>query len=62
MNIAPETVAKLAQDCKNIIAIKEANPDVNQADEIYRLTNGMEFYIYSGNDDRHPYSAQARVV
>lgn len=52
VNIAPETVAKLAQDCKNIIAIKEANPDVNQADEIYRLTQNMKFYIYSGNDDR----------
>ncbi|MCX7654521.1 MAG: 4-hydroxy-tetrahydrodipicolinate synthase [Fervidobacterium sp.] len=51
VNISPETVARLASDCKNIVAIKEANPDVNQADEIYRLTNG-QFYIYSGNDDR----------
>lgn len=51
VNIAPETVARLASDCKNILAIKEANSDVNQADEIYRLTNG-QFYIYSGNDDR----------
>lgn len=64
VNIAPETVAKLAQDCKNIVAIKEANPDVNQADEIYRLTRGMEFYIYSGNDDRafHMCCAGARGV
>ncbi len=51
VNISPETVARLASDCKNIVAIKEANADVNQADEIYRLTNG-DFCIYSGNDDR----------
>lgn len=63
VNIAPETVAKLASDCKNIVAIKEANPDVAQADEIYRLTGGS-FYIYSGNDDRafHMICAGARGV
>lgn len=51
VNISPETVARLATECKNIVAIKEANSDVNQSDEIYRLTNG-KFVIYSGNDDR----------
>lgn len=63
VNISPDTVAKLASDCKNIVAIKEANADVNQADEIYRLTNG-DFYIYSGNDDRafHMICAGARGV
>ncbi|KAF2961970.1 4-hydroxy-tetrahydrodipicolinate synthase [Fervidobacterium sp. 2310opik-2] len=63
VNISPETVARLASDCKNIVAIKEANTDVNQADEIYRLTNG-DFYIYSGNDDRafHMICAGAKGV
>ncbi|MFN3691610.1 MAG: 4-hydroxy-tetrahydrodipicolinate synthase [Fervidobacterium sp.] len=63
VNISPETVARLAADCKNIIAIKEANSDVNQSDEIYRLTNG-EFIIYSGNDDRafHMICAGAKGV
>ncbi len=64
INIAPETVAKLAESVQNIRAIKEANADVNQADEIYRLTRGMNFYIYSGNDDRafHMICAGARGV
>ncbi|MFN6991469.1 MAG: 4-hydroxy-tetrahydrodipicolinate synthase [Fervidobacterium sp.] len=63
VNISPETVARLAAECKNIIAIKEANSDVNQSDEIYRLTNG-EFIIYSGNDDRafHMICAGAKGV
>ncbi|MGB9614925.1 MAG: 4-hydroxy-tetrahydrodipicolinate synthase [Fervidobacterium sp.] len=63
INIAPETVARLASDCKNIKAIKEANSDINQADEIYRLTEG-KFVIYSGNDDRafHMVCAGAKGV
>ncbi|ODN30498.1 4-hydroxy-tetrahydrodipicolinate synthase [Fervidobacterium thailandense] len=64
VNISPETVARLASDCPNIVAIKEANPDVSQSDEIYRLTRGMNFYIYSGNDDRafHMMCAGAKGV
>uniref|UniRef100_A0A7C4VU34 4-hydroxy-tetrahydrodipicolinate synthase n=1 Tax=Fervidobacterium thailandense TaxID=1008305 RepID=A0A7C4VU34_9BACT len=64
VNILPETVARLASDCSNIVAIKEANPDVGQSDEIYRLTWAMNFYIYSGNDDRafHTMCAGAKGV
>lgn len=64
VNISPETVARLASDCSNIVAIKEANPDVGQSDEIYRLTCAMNFYIYSGNDDRafHMMCAGAKGV
>lgn len=64
VNIAPETVARLAAECRNIKAIKEANPDVAQADEIYRLTKNLDFYIYSGNDDRafHMICAGAKGV
>jgi len=64
VNILPETVARLAADCKNIKAIKEANPDVAQSDEIYRLTKDFDFYIYSGNDDRafHMICAGAKGV
>jgi Dihydrodipicolinate synthase/N-acetylneuraminate lyase len=49
---------------QNIKAIKEANPDVAQSDEIYRLTKDFDFYIYSGNDDRafHMICAGAKGV
>jgi len=64
VNISPETVARLAVECRNIKAIKEANPDVAQSDEIYRLTRDLDFYIYSGNDDRafHMICAGAKGV
>jgi 4-hydroxy-tetrahydrodipicolinate synthase len=52
VNINPETVAYLADRCKNIIGIKEANTDVSQADEIIRLISRKDFYVWSGNDDR----------
>ncbi|AJC74228.1 dihydrodipicolinate synthase [Pseudothermotoga hypogea DSM 11164 = NBRC 106472] len=64
VNIAPETVARLANDCKNIRAIKEANQDISQSDEILKLTRNMDFYVYSGNDDRtfHMLCAGAKGV
>ncbi len=54
VNISPETVVKLAKDFKNIIGLKEANADVNQADEVIRLLReeNLRFYVWSGNDDR----------
>ncbi len=48
VNMAPETVARLAK-VKNIVAIKEAAGSVTQVSEIYRLTNG-KFTILSGDD------------
>lgn len=48
-NILPETVAKLAKDCHNIVAIKEAAGDVKQVAELYRLLPN-DFTIYSGDD------------
>lgn len=48
-NIAPETVARLAADFSNIVAIKEAAGNVAQTAELYRvLPEG--FSIYSGDD------------
>ena len=49
MNIAPETVAKLAEH-PNIVAIKEASGDIAQVAEICRLVPD-DFAVYSGNDD-----------
>lgn len=48
-NIAPETVARLAADFDNIVAIKEAAGNVAQVAELYRLLPA-DFTIYSGDD------------
>lgn len=48
-NIAPETVARLANDFENIVAIKEAAGNVAQVAELYRLLPA-DFTIYSGDD------------
>lgn len=47
-NLAPETVARLAE-IDNIVAIKEASGDMDQVAEIRRRTP-PEFDIYSGDD------------
>lgn len=47
-NLLPETVAKLAE-IPNIIAIKEASGNLDQASQIRRLTP-PEFSLYSGDD------------
>lgn len=48
-NIAPETVARLAADFSNIVAIKEAAGNVAQTAELYRVLP-EDFFIYSGDD------------
>jgi 4-hydroxy-tetrahydrodipicolinate synthase len=47
-NLLPETIAKLAQ-LDNIIAVKEASGNLEQAAQIRRLTNPT-FSIYAGDD------------
>ncbi|MEM1170273.1 MAG: 4-hydroxy-tetrahydrodipicolinate synthase [Cyanobacteria bacterium P01_H01_bin.35] len=47
-NLEPETVARLA-DIPNIVAIKEASGNLDQASQIRQLTS-PEFKIYSGDD------------
>ncbi|MDE5076662.1 MAG: 4-hydroxy-tetrahydrodipicolinate synthase [Trichodesmium sp. St16_bin2-tuft] len=47
-NLEPETVARLAE-IPNIVAIKEASGNLDQASEIRQLT-APEFKIYSGDD------------
>lgn len=48
-NIAPETVARLAADFSNIVAIKEAAGNVAQTAELYRVLP-EDFSVYSGDD------------
>ncbi|NET56442.1 MAG: 4-hydroxy-tetrahydrodipicolinate synthase [Symploca sp. SIO2E6] len=47
-NLQPETVARLAE-IPNIVAIKQANGDFDQASQI-RLLTPPEFALYSGDD------------
>jgi len=48
-NMLPETVARIAANCANIIGIKEAAGDMVQAMEMIRLCP-KEFLIISGDD------------
>ncbi len=48
-NIETETVARLAQDCKNIIGVKEASGSLEQAKAV-REACGDDFIILSGDD------------
>lgn len=48
VNAAPETIARLA-DVPNIVAVKEASGNLDQASDIRRRTSS-DFLIYSGDD------------
>ena len=49
VNMAPETIARLAGDFKNIIGVKEAAGSIPQASKILQLC-GMDFLVLSGED------------
>lgn len=47
INLLPDTIARLARDCRNIIGVKEANPDLNQVSHVLSKC-GRDFLVYSG--------------
>lgn len=49
VNMLPETIAKLAQDCKNIVGVKEASGSLDQVSEIIE-TCPKDFVLLSGDD------------
>ncbi len=49
VNLNPETIARLARDCRNIIGVKEASGSLQQASKILYLC-GMNFILLSGED------------
>lgn len=49
ITMTPETVAKLAK-IPNISGIKESTGDIQSFTEILRLTQDLDFYVYSGDD------------
>lgn len=48
VNIEPATVARIANNCKNVVAVKEASGSLEQMSQIHLLCPGME--ILSGDD------------
>jgi 4-hydroxy-tetrahydrodipicolinate synthase len=49
VNIEPETIAKLAKDCKNIVGVKEASANLEQMSRIKALCP-ENFDLISGDD------------
>jgi len=49
VNMQPETIAKLAKDFPNIVAVKQSFPDLDLISEI-RMLCPEDFAIYSGDD------------
>lgn len=49
VNIEPETMEKLASDCKNIVGVKEASGNLEQMSRLKALC-GKDFDLISGDD------------
>ncbi|MCK9604043.1 MAG: 4-hydroxy-tetrahydrodipicolinate synthase [Candidatus Omnitrophica bacterium] len=49
VNIEPETIARLARDCKNIVGVKEASGSLDQMSRIKQLCP-QNFDLISGDD------------
>lgn len=47
VNLEPQTIARLARDCRNIIGVKEANKDFEHVSRVLHLC-GRNFLVYSG--------------
>ena len=50
VNILPSTIAAIAEEAENVVAVKEASGNISQVAEIAKQTKG-KLDIYSGNDD-----------
>lgn len=51
VNILPATIAAIAEEAENVVAVKEASGNISQVAEIAKQTKG-KLDIYSGNDDQ----------
>ena len=49
VNMTPETIARLATDCKNIIGVKEASGNIEQMERVRSLAPA-DFLLISGDD------------
>ena len=53
VNILPSTIAAIAEEAENVVAVKEASGNISQVAEIAKQTKG-KLDIYSGNDQIIP--------
>lgn len=51
MNLLPETVVRIHDECKNIVAVKEASGNISQIAELFSL-KPASLSVLSGNDDQ----------
>lgn len=51
MNMIPETVLKIHEQCKNVIAVKEASADISQIAKLCAM-KPESLNVFSGNDDQ----------
>ncbi len=51
MNILPETVIKIHNECKNVVAVKEASGDISQIAKLISIKPDT-LSVLSGNDDQ----------
>ena len=49
VNMTPETIARIANDCSNVIGVKEASGDLAQMERVKELTPN-NFLLVSGDD------------
>jgi 4-hydroxy-tetrahydrodipicolinate synthase len=51
MNVSPETALKIHDDCKNVVAVKEASGDISQIAKLCAM-KPETLKVLSGNDDQ----------
>ena len=51
MNLLPETIVKIHEECKNVIAVKEASGNISQIAQLFSI-KPPSLNVLSGNDDQ----------
>ncbi|MGE5400675.1 MAG: 4-hydroxy-tetrahydrodipicolinate synthase [Ignavibacteriales bacterium] len=51
MNLLPETILRIHENCPNVIGVKEASGDISQITRLMSMKS-ENFLVYSGNDDQ----------
>ena len=51
MNLLPETIVKIHETCKNVVAVKEASGNISQIAHLISIKPDT-LSVYSGNDDQ----------
>ena len=51
LNLLPDTAIRLARECNNIVAVKEASGNITQVANLIKKADGC-LEVYSGNDDQ----------